>query len=128
MSENNRRLEVKKELPLPINEEWKKVAENIESGGEGKLFGDKLWEYLQNNEEIENYGTTKIFNGYQDWIVFLKNDGGSIEPKQIYSAIEYPASFVKKIVGFCETQSKWASGKDLDLPTVEEIREKIEKK
>ena len=110
----------KVELPLPSSKV--PTQENVESGE--ILEGHDLWRYLKKQLKDKNLGMVATDMGFSgnDWIAFLKEDDGSVEAVQIYSAGKYDEAFIKKIIGFGET-SKYISGSE----TADQICERLER-
>ncbi len=117
-----RNLHAKVELPLPSSKV--PTQDRFESGQ--KLEGNQLWRYLKNRKKNIDLGrvATDIDYTGNDWIAFLEEDG-HVRAVQIYSAVNYDADFINKIVGFGET-SKYSS--NTGLLTADALCKKLEDK
>lgn len=114
-------------LPTPVEPRLAMVLEALAGGAGGRLSGCDLWTCLP-SLRARNLGMAqqRPMCGYDDWILFLKEENGDITIVQIYSAAQYKAEMVRKIVGYCTTEYK---GYPFDmhnrLPTVEQLAERL---
>lgn len=113
-------------LPLPIDSLTAEAMRNILAGLDGKLSGYDLWRLLP-QLGANDFGTARQrpYSGYNDQIVFLKWDDGVLMIEQIFPAGVYNADFIRRIVGFCVTPSRFMRDMYNDAPTVEQLAAKL---